>query len=185
MDEPTNAPATPITLRQAVEAVLLTTDKPMAPAKLAEALREAGYEITPAELEQVVETLNESFESIGSVAKVERIAGGYRLITLPEAGPVLAAVHGARASTRLSRAALETLSIVAYRQPITRAEIESIRGVASGEVLRSLLERRLVTVAGRAEELGRPMLYGTTPEFLKQFGLAKIGDLPAMEGVSA
>ena len=184
MDENTDQTIQNLTLRQAVEAVLLTTERPVTAAKLAEPLREAGFEADASEIEAAVDEVNRALESGGFVARVERVAGGFRLVTLPETSGVLAAFHGARTASRLSRAALETLSIVAYRQPITRAEIEAIRGVASGEVIRSLLDRRLITVAGRAEELGRPMLYGTTPEFLKQFGLAKIGDLPAMEGVS-
>ncbi len=174
-----------LSLRQAVEAVLLTTDRPLTSAKLVDPLREAGFEADASAIEAAIDEINAAYEAAGSVAQVERVAGGYRLMTRGEAGGVLAAFHGARASSRLSRAALETLSIVAYRQPITRAEIEAIRGVASGEVLRSLLERRMITVTGRAEELGRPMLYGTTPSFLEQFGLSKIGDLPSLEGASA
>jgi segregation and condensation protein B len=100
-------------------------------------------------------------------------------MTLPAMAPVLAAFHKARASNRLSRAAVETLAIIAYKQPLTRAHLESIRGVACGEVLRSLLERRMITIKGRAEELGRPMLYGTTKEFLDAFGLASLKDLPS------
>src|SRR5690606_7991210 len=91
----------------------------------------------------------------------------------------LAAFHRSRSTGRLSRAAIETLAIIAYRQPITRAELEAIRGVACGEVLRSLLERRMIQIAGRAEEVGRPMLYGTTRQFLDTFGLASLKDLPA------
>lgn len=174
-----------LSLRQAVEAVLLTTDKPLTSAKFVDPLRETGYEADAAAIDAAIEEINAMYESAGSLAHIERVAGGYRLMTRSEAGAVLAAFHGSRASSRLSRAALETLSIVAYRQPITRAEIEAIRGVASGEVLRSLLERRMITVTGRAEELGRPMLYGTTPSFLEQFGLAKIGDLPSLEGAGA
>ncbi|MEL6497787.1 MAG: SMC-Scp complex subunit ScpB [Planctomycetota bacterium] len=174
-----------LTLRQAVEAVLLTSGKPMQPGKLVEPLRDAGFEADRASIEAAVGELNSEYEKAGSVARFEAVAGGFRLMTTPPAGGLLAVFHGSRSASRLSRAALETLSIVAYRQPITRAEIEAIRGVASGEVLRSLLERRLVTVTGRAEELGRPMLYGTTPVFLEQFGLAKIGDLPTMEGAGA
>lgn len=185
MDENAEPQSPTLSLREAVEAVLLTTDKPVASTKLVEPLREAGYEATAADIDAAIEQINTMYESAGSMARIERVAGGARLMTRTEAGAVLAAFHGARASSRLSRAALETLSIVAYRQPITRAEIESIRGVASGEVLRSLLERRMITVTGRAEELGRPMLYGTTGSFLEQFGLARIGDLPAMEGAGA
>src|SRR5690606_19235294 len=90
----------------------------------------------------------------------------------------LAALHGLKESHSLSRAAIETLSIIAYRQPVTRATLEAIRGVACGEVLRSLLEKRLIDITGRAEELGRPMLYGTSRRFLEVFGLASIKDLP-------
>ena len=111
------------------------------------------------------------------------MAGGVQVLTVAEFGPLLARLHADRQSSRLSPAALETLSIIAYRQPIMRAELEAIRGVACGEVLRSLLERRLVKVVGRAEELGRPMLYGTTREFLKVFGLASLDDLPAVAGL--
>jgi segregation and condensation protein B len=84
-----------------------------------------------------------------------------------------------REQGRLTQAALETLAIIAYRQPILRADLESIRGVACGEVLRSLMERRFVKIVGRADEVGRPMLYGTTTEFLKQFGIGRIDDLPS------
>ncbi|MEO1535541.1 MAG: SMC-Scp complex subunit ScpB [Planctomycetota bacterium] len=185
MDEPIESGAPTLSLREAVEAVLLTTDKPISPSKLIEPLASAGYEADAAAINEAIDEINAAYESAGSVARVERVAGGVRVMTKPDAGGVLAAFHGARASSRLSRAALETLSIVAYRQPITRAEIEAIRGVASGEVLRSLLERRMITVTGRAEELGRPMLYGTTGSFLEQFGLAKIGDLPTLEGAGA
>lgn len=96
----------------------------------------------------------------------------------PEFGGVLASLHGMKEQQSLSRAALETLAIIAYRQPITRADLEAIRGVACGEVLRSILEKRLIDIVGRAEELGRPMLYGTTKRFLESFGLASIKDLP-------
>ncbi|MBY0261687.1 MAG: SMC-Scp complex subunit ScpB, partial [Phycisphaerales bacterium] len=113
--------------------------------------------------------------------RIERIAGGYRVMTLPAFGPVLEAYHGKRERHALSRAAIETLAIIAYKQPITRAALESIRGVACGEVLRSLMERRLVTIVGRAEEVGRPMLYGTSKAFLETFGLASVKDLPSVD----
>jgi segregation and condensation protein B len=99
-------------------------------------------------------------------------------MTLPEHAETLAEFHRSRLPGKLSRAAVETLAIIAYKQPITRAQLEAIRGVSCGEVLKSLMERRIVTIKGRAEELGRPMLYGTTKQFLDQFGLASINDLP-------
>ena len=102
-------------------------------------------------------------------------------MTLPRFAPVLEQYHGKRERHGVSRAALETLAIIAYKQPMTRASLEAIRGVACGEVLRSLIERRLITIVGRAEELGRPMLYGTTKAFLETFGLATLKDLPTAE----
>ena len=106
------------------------------------------------------------------------------MLTRPEFAPLLERLYRQKQDFRLSQPALETLSIIAYRQPIMRAEIEAIRGVAVGEVVRSLLERRLVKVTGRAEQLGRPLLYGTTPQFLKVFGLGSTDDLPAVDAPS-
>ncbi|MGP1272657.1 MAG: SMC-Scp complex subunit ScpB [Phycisphaerales bacterium] len=167
---------------QAIEAILLTTDRPVTPAKLVDALTEAGLTADSSSVEREVAGLNESYESTGRAFRIARVAGGFRMLASPDLAGVLASFHGTRASNKLSRAALETLAVVAYRQPVTRAEIESIRGVAAGDVLRSLMDRRLLTIVGRAEELGRPMLYGTTKEFLTQFGLARLGDLPPIEG---
>jgi segregation and condensation protein B len=100
------------------------------------------------------------------------------VLTLSKFGPLLTRVHGAKAQGRLTPAALDTLAIIAYRQPTLRSELEAVRGVACGDVLRGLMERRLVRITGRAEELGRPMLYGTTSEFLRVFGISRIEDLP-------
>jgi segregation and condensation protein B len=169
-------------LNAALEAILLTSEKPVSPARVAEALSTVGISARAEDISAAAEGLNAAYEQTGRSFRIELVAGGLRMMAGAELAPVLAAFHGARASTRLSRAALETLSIIAYRQPVTRAEIEAIRGVAAGDVVRSLLERRLITIAGRAEELGRPILYGTTPEFLRQFGLAKLDDLPKAEG---
>jgi len=169
----------------AVEAVLLTTDRPISADQIAEVLAgaDAGSEgsATASGVRQAIDALNESYERTGRSFRIESVAGGYRVMTLPACAPVLAAFHRSRESRRLSRAAIETLAIIAYRQPITRAELEAIRGVACGEVLRSLLDRRLIAIAGRAEELGRPMLYATTKRFLDTFGLASIKDLPKVD----
>jgi segregation and condensation protein B len=137
--------------------------------------------VDAAGVEAAIERLNKAYDEHGRAFRVEPVSGGYRLMTRPEYAPVIAAMHRARASTRLSRSALETLAIIAYRQPMTRAELEAIRGVACGEVLRSLLDRKMIKITGRAEELGRPMLYGTTAQFLDAFGLASIKDLPKPE----
>lgn len=127
----------------------------------------------------LVDLLNQHYTHTARAFRIELLAGGYRLMTLAEHAPTLARFHKQRHSAKLSRPAVETLAIIAYKQPITRAELESIRGVSCGEVLKTLLERRLVAIKGRAEELGRPMLYATTPNFLAHFGLASIKDLPA------
>ncbi len=133
---------------------------------------------TVARIRAAVESLNADYEQTGRSFRIERVAGGLQMLTMPAYAEDITRLKGARQSSRLSQAALETLAIIAYRQPILRADLESIRGVACGEVLRSLMERRLVRIAGRAEEVGRPMLYGTTKEFLEVFGLATLDDLP-------
>lgn len=169
------------TLAPAVEAVLLTLDKAVSPGKLAEALG-VGVERGGAKVvHRAIDALNEQYEVTGRSFRIERVAGGVRVMTLPAFADAIAKFHQARASQKLSRAALETLAVVAYKQPIARASLEAIRGVACGEVLRTLVERNMVTIVGRAEELGRPMLYGTTKHFLELFGLASVRDLPSVE----
>lgn len=129
-------------------------------------------------LAESVAKLNAEYETTGRAFRIESLASGYQVLTLPAFGPLLGRLRGERQQSKLSQAALETLAIIAYRQPILRADLESIRGVACGEVLKSLMDRRLVRIVGRAEEVGRPMLYGTTREFLRVFGLASATDLP-------
>lgn len=171
-----DAEACELSSSQRIEAVLMTVDRPLGDKALSEA---AGVEsVKPA-----IAELNDSYESTGRTFRIVRIASGWQVMTMPESAPILARLHAQRQQSRLSPAALETLSIIAYRQPVMRAEIEAIRGVACGEVLRGLLERRFIRIAGRAEELGRPMLYGTTKDFLRVFGLAGIDDLPEVEGL--
>jgi segregation and condensation protein B len=109
------------------------------------------------------------------------VAGGYQLLSLPEYGEILKRLHQREADSKLSKAALETMAIIAYKQPILRADVEAIRGVACGETIRSLMEKHLVNIAGRAEEPGRPILYGTTKRFLQLFGLNNLKDLPQSE----
>ncbi len=165
-----------------VEAALLCVDKALSAERLAEAMNlgEGGGAL----VHEAVASLNESYASTGRSFRVERVAGGYRLMTLPEHAGVVAALRGGANDGKLTRSAVETLAIVAYRQPVTRAEVEAIRGVSSGEMLRSLLEKRLVDIAGRAEEPGRPILYGTTKFFLESFGLASLRDLPRPEEIA-
>jgi segregation and condensation protein B len=120
-------------------------------------------------------------EATGSAVRVEQIAGGFQLFTRAAFGPWIRRLVPSQPQGRLSATALETLAIVAYRQPVTRAEIEAIRGVGSEEMLRQLMERDLVAIGGRAEDLGRPNVYVTTRRFLGVFGLARLEDLPPVE----
>ena len=157
-----------------VEAILFSSDSPISPAKIAQVAELPGRR----EVKRAVAQLNERYEQMGCTFRIEPIAGGYQILTLPEYHDVVGRLFRARSETRLSQAALETLAIVAYRQPVLRADIEAIRGVACGEVLRGLMEKQLVKIVGRAEVLGRPMLYGTTRRFLDLFGLSGLRDLP-------
>ena len=166
-------------LLPAIEAMLVSSDRPIKSSALVDALSaHTDQAINSKLIAKGVEMLNEQYDTHSRAFRIEEISGGYRLMTRPEHAPIVAAMHRARATTRLSKPALETLSIIAYRQPVTRAELEAIRGVACGEVVRTLMDRRMVKITGRAEELGRPMLYGTTRQFLDTFGLASVKDLP-------
>lgn len=159
-----------------VEALLFAGEAPIPPSRIG-----AVAELTPANVRKSIARLNEKYQAMHCSFRVEEIAGGYQMLTLPEYHDVLRRLYDVKKEARLSQAALETLAIVAYRQPILRADIEAIRGVASGEMLRNLMERGLAKIVGRAEVIGRPMLYGTTRKFLEVFGLASLDDLPRVE----
>ncbi len=194
-----SAPATPAVelppdLTARVEALLISVDRALPAQRIAEAVGllpkpaegEDAANISGKEVARAAKTvadaigvLNDQYQASSRAFRIEELSAGYRVMTLPAYAATVAEFHKARQHTKLSRAAVESLAIIAYKQPITRAELESIRGVSCGEVLKSLLERRLVTIRGRAEELGRPMLYGTTKQFLDTFGLSSIKDLPA------
>ena len=178
-EESVTVPDDPAASRVAdqLEAALMVTDRPLTAAKLSIALGD----VSAGQIKQAVEQLNGVYESTGRSFRIEQVAGGWQILTLPGFAEVVAGIRRTRAVTKLGPAAMETLAIVAYKQPVLRADIEAIRGVACGEVLRSLMERKLIRIAGRAEELGRPMLYGTTARFLELFGLANLKDLPPVE----
>ena len=160
-----------------VEAALLAADEPLAPRRLAQA---AGL-ADAAEARRLVRKLQALYEQDGTAFQVEEIAGGFQLLTRPEFHPWLTRLRHTGHDLRLSPAARETLAIVAYRQPIMRADVEAVRGVQCGEVLRLLMEKGLVRIAGRDNSLGRPVLYGTTKKFLQAFGLRGLRDLPMAE----
>ena len=172
-------PAGPVdpNLVATVEAILFSSDSPLTAGKIAQVAEAPGTRL----VKDAIETLNARYEQAGSAFRIESIAGGYQMLTQSRFGDVLARLNRQKNDSRLSQASLETLAIVAYRQPILRADIEAIRGVACGEVLRGLMEKQLIKITGRAEVLGRPMLYGTTKRFLEVFGLSGLEDLPKVE----
>jgi segregation and condensation protein B len=165
--------------RCVIEAILFSSDVPIGAAKLAEMLEGC----TPSKVRKHIDALNEKYAAAGLTFRIEPIARGYQMMTLPEYHEWLDKLNDHRQETRLSGAALETLSIIAYKQPVIRADIEAIRGVAGGEVVNRLREMGLVRILGRAEIVGRPLLYGTTKKFLDIFGLADLDDLPPMEAL--
>jgi segregation and condensation protein B len=157
-----------------LEAVLFLSSQPMTSRKLAQL---AGL-ADGTKARTLVRTLNRMYDACGRAFRIEEVAGGFQLMSRAKFAPWLRRLHAAWVEVRLSAPAMETLAVAAYRQPILRAEIEAIRGVQSGEVLRQLIELDLVHIVGRAEELGRPYLYGTTKRFLQIFGLKHIEELP-------
>ncbi|CAN5606822.1 hypothetical protein BH09PLA1_BH09PLA1_15710 [soil metagenome] len=166
---------------QSLEALLFSTHHPLTAGRLAELL---DLETTKL-IRAAIKSLNEQYDSGNRAFRIEQVAGGYQLLTLPTFGDLLKNFHQKEGDAKLTKAALETLAIIAYKQPILRADIEAIRGVACGETIRSLMEKHLVKIAGRAEEPGRPILYGTTKRFLELFGLNSLKELPQNEDSKA
>jgi len=162
-----------------LEAMLLSTHHPLTAGRLGEVL---GIHATKA-VRGAIKALNQQYEEAGRSFRIEQVAGGYQILTLPAFGEQLKKLHQKEADAKLTKAALETLAIVAYKQPVLRADVEAVRGCACGETIRSLMEKHLVKIAGRAEEPGRPILYGTTKRFLELFGLNSIKDLPQPEAL--
>jgi segregation and condensation protein B len=163
-----------------IEAALLAADEPLPPRRLGAA---AGVPST-AEVRRLVARLQTLYDEDGTAFQVEELAGGYQLLTRPEYHPWLARLRRVGADLKLTPATRETLAIVAYRQPITRADLEAVRGVQSGELLRQLMEKGFVRIAGRDDSLGRPVLYGTTKKFLQAFGLKSLRDLPSVQDLT-
>lgn len=166
-----------INAESVVEALLLATDEPLSGAKLAQLVGVGDA----SDVKKHVEALNQRYDETGASFRIEAIAKGYQMLTLPVYDTWIQKLHKARDDSRLSPAALETLAIVAYKQPILRADVEAIRGVAVGDMLIRLRDMGLVRIVGRAEEVGRPLLYGTTTKFLDVFGLSSLKDLPKVD----
>ncbi len=164
---------TPLDLTASLEALLFVSAEPALPTQLAEAL-----ELSAAEVEQGLQALE--VELLPRGLRLQRHGGRVQLTTAPEAAELIERFLGLEATSHLSRAALETLAIIAYQQPVTRPQVDSVRGVNSDGVMKSLLGKGLVQEVGRTEGPGRPILYGTTPEFLQHFGLGSLSELPVL-----
>jgi segregation and condensation protein B len=161
-------------INQLVEALIFASPEPVSSRRLTEVIGEESED----SVIKAVRDLNEIYEKGGRSFHIVRGAGGYRFATRQAFGNWVRRLLSHQGRVRLSRAALETLSLIAYRQPISRSEIEGLRRVDADSVLRMLLEKRLVRIAGRGKSAGRPLLYGTTVEFLKHFGIESLNDLP-------
>ena len=163
-------------VKQIIEAVLFVFNQPLPLKRLGELLPD----LDAARLRQLIQALNDEYAASARTFHVQEVAGGYQLVTRQELAPWIRKALAHPKPDSVSTAALESLAIIAYRQPITKAEIEAIRGVDITASLETLMERRFVRVAGRKDSPGRPFLYGTTPEFLRHFGLKSIDALPKM-----
>ena len=164
-----------------IEALIFSSDDVISSGEIIRAIKGIDGDdsmVSEEEIEETIELLNKNYEEQSLSFRILRIANGYLFATTKDYSKYVGYLSSEKSKRRLSQAALETLSIIAYKQPITKPEIESIRGVNSDYILNTLLEKNLVTISGRAESVGRPLLYSTTEEFLKYFGLNKLTDLP-------
>jgi segregation and condensation protein B len=162
--------------KRVIEAVLFLTEEPLKADRVAAVLASSL-----SEAEVLMQELKDDLAAANRGLQVVETAGGFQLGTVPELAPYLERAFSEDVSSNLSTAALEALAIIAYKQPVTRIEIESIRGVRSEHVLENLLKRKLIKISGRKEGPGRPLLYGTTADFLKYFGLKELADLPPLD----
>ncbi len=164
-----------------IESLIFSSDESINSAEIIRAIKGIDGEdiqISNDDIESCVEELNKMYDEKDISFRILKIAGGYLFGTKPEYAKYVGYLSSEKSKRRLSQAAVETLAIIAYKQPITKPEIETIRGVNSDYILSTLLDKVLITITGRAETIGRPLLYGTTDEFLKYFGLNKLSDLP-------
>lgn len=167
--------------KQIIENLLFITDRPLKPARIAEVVEHLNSK----RVLEIIQELAQEYVNTGRAIRILEIGGGYQMCTKPEYGRWVRRLYNEKMTTRLSNAALETLAIIAYKQPATRAEMEAIRGVDVAAPLERLLERGLVRVLGKRDTIGHPMVYGTTDEFLRLFGLNKISELPDLQVFAA
>ena len=174
----------PTTIKQILEALLFATDEPLSVKQILEIFCdfEAGElplkRVNESVVLECIEQLNKEYETSGRSIHIVKVAGGYQFATLPQFATWLGKMVKEKSKRKLSVSALESLAVIAYKQPVTKPEIEAIRGVNADYVIRSLLERNMITIVGRAATPGRPLLYGTTADFLKHFGLNDLSELP-------
>ncbi len=166
--------------QQIVEALLFASDGPLSGKKIREIIPEIANE---KEVRKIIGALDELYQKNNQALKVIELAGGYQIVTREELASWIAQLYKNRSRSRLTRKGLETLAIIAYKQPIAKAEVDAIRGVGSDGVIRTLIERNLVTVKGRKKAPGNPLLYGTTTYFLEFFGLKSLKDLPTVKEI--
>jgi len=164
-------------LKSAIEALLFIGGGPLSVERLKGIFEDASKE----QLEAQLQTLKADYDARGAGVMLAEVANGYQLATCPEQASWVRKFKTVKVTTRLSRPALETLAIIAYKQPVTRPEIEAIRGVNIGGITRNLMERRLVKIVGKKDVPGKPMLYGTSVEFLQYFGLKDLSSLPTLK----
>jgi segregation and condensation protein B len=164
-----------------IESLIFSSDDPISSSEIIKAIKGIDGEdtaITEQDVETIVEDLNGRYENYNIGFSIIKVANGFLFATKPENSKYIGYLSSEKSKRRLSQAALETLAIIAYKQPVTTPELETIRGVNSDYILNTLLEKNLITISGRAETVGRPLMYATTSEFLKYFGLNKLSDLP-------
>jgi segregation and condensation protein B len=166
-------------LKRVIEALIFASDAPISLAQLSMILADVAKE----DIELCIDQLKSEYGDRAFALK--KVSGGFELVTRPEYGRWLKALYESKSRSRLTRAALETLAIIAFKQPISRVEISAIRGVNSDGVMKSLLEKRMVTISGRAASQGRPLLFSTTKDFLRYFGINDISDLPKPKEIDA
>lgn len=178
------SPSTDHSLEEAAEAIIFAADEPVPAGRIAEIVGEVtGTDVSEEAVRSAVRRLKEEYEASNRAFAVHEWGEGYRLATRSPLSPFVKTLFLGEQETSLSRSLMETLAVVAYRQPVTRPEVDFIRGVNSDYAIRKLLEMELVDVQGRADSLGRPLLYETTPRFLEQFGLNDLDDLPTLREV--
>ena len=174
-----------LTLDEAAEAIIFAADEPVAPDRIAEIVADVTGCSEPSneEVAAAIDRLNDAYTERGRAFEIKSWAGGYRMATRSSLAPFAKAYYVEEQETSLSRSLMETLAVIAYRQPVTRPEVDFVRGVNSDYAIRKLLEMDLAIVEGRADSVGRPLLYGTTDRFLEQFGLDELDDLPTLREV--